>query len=275
MVPKIDCISLYICMRRELSPEERQQIHFLQKENNIIVIESDDIISFCNNGSAHDCSGYIADNVFQEKICISDDYYILKDAYKAGWAVIVYLDKLTKTQEKTIDSSFVQFAIDSLYAIDKTYLHLVYCRCKGIPRLITQTDRLLIREMTLSDIDDLIEIFESNEKTDFFEPFYGSREEAEIYLSSYTNDVYRFYDYGIWGAYLKECDKMIGIAGFTPRPGTDHKPVLELGYAVAKSYQGHGYAKEACKAVVTYARKELEYDEIIKITSKGRQIISS
>lgn len=241
-------------MRRELSPEETKHILFLQKENGVIVDE-------------------MTDGIRQKGICISDDYSTLRQAYDAGYAVIVCLDKFSKEQEKDMDCSFVRYAIDNLSAIDMSYLQTVYCRCKGIPRVITQTDRLLIKEMSLDDMDDLIEIFDSNEKTAFFEPFYGSKEEAGAYLNTYISDVYCYYDYGIWGAYLKDSGKMIGIAGFTPRSGTGGKPVLELGYAVAKLYQGQGYAKEACKAVVAYVQKELEYDEIIKVTSKGIQKI--
>ena len=254
---KKEKFSLYLYMKRNLSQEEKQRILFLQKED-ISIIEMND-----NYSDKNVC------NIQQKKICVSNDYGILRQAYNAGWPVIVYLDELSEAQGKKMDCSFVRYGIDSLSAIDRTYLQTVYCRCKGIPRLITQTDRLLIKEISLNDMDDLTEIFESNEKTDFFEPFYNSREEAEEYLSAYINNVYRFYDYGIWGVYLQETGKMIGIAGFTPRPGTEDKPVLELGYAVVKSYQGQGYAKEACKAVIDYAQKELEYKKIIKVTSEG------
>lgn len=267
-------INLYLHMKRTLSQEEKRQILLLQKED-ITVIEvedNNDCCSFQNNN----CNGSVesVSNIQQIKICISDDYDILRQAYNAGWVVIVCLDELSKEQEKTMDCSFVRYAIDSLTAIDRTYLLTVYCRCKGIPQMITQTDRLRIKEISLSDMDDLMEIFNSNDRTEFFEPFYGSREEAEEYLDAYIKDVYCYYDYGIWGVYLKDAGKMIGIAGFTPRSDMGEKPILELGYAIAKSYQGQGYAKEACNAVIKYAQENLEYEKIIKITSNGVQKIS-
>lgn len=255
-------ISLFYYINRELTLEEKEQLLLLEEEAAIRVVKTD--FSFWQSGiRRHFCRD---DNGEPEKnICISDHCDVLRYAKNAGWAVIACRDSILEEQEgRGEDTYFVSYVVEDLSAIDREYLETVYCHCKGIPRLIAVTDRLLIREMTLSDLDDLMEIFDGNEKTEFFEPFYDNREEAEQYLASYIRDVYRFYDFGIWGIYLKTSDGMIGIIGFTPRD-----EALELGYALAKAYQGKKYIAEAREAVIKYTREILGNFKIIEITNRS------
>ncbi|MDE6688223.1 MAG: GNAT family N-acetyltransferase, partial [Lachnospiraceae bacterium] len=58
---------------------------------------------------------------------------------------------------------------------------------------------------------------------------------------------------------------LIGIIGLTPRDDA-----LELGYALAKAYQGRKYIVEAREAVIRYAKEVLGYQEIIEITQKSK-----
>ncbi len=208
-------------------------------------------------------------------VYLSDDPQKLRQAKRQGYPVIAYL-----REELPLDVS--PYAVENLSAIDEEYLIRVYCHSKGIPQVITMTDRLIIREMTMSDLDALLEIYETNEKSAFFQAFYDNREEAAAYLADYIKNVYDFYGFGIWGICLKEdfvtaddiqelqtidlsmrCP-LIGIIGLTPR-----EDALELGYALAKAYQGKKYIVEAREAVIKYAKEALGYQEIIEITQKN------
>lgn len=260
-------ISLFYYINRELSLEEKEQLLLLEKEAAICVIKTE--FSFWQSGMGRRFG--IEDNGEPEKkICLSNHCDVLRVAKNAGWAVIAYRDSILEEQErKGEDTYFVSYAVEDLSVIDRDYLETVYCRCNCISRLITETERLFIREIALGDLDELMEVFDSNNKTDFFEAFYDSREDAEEFLMAYIRDVYRFYDYGIWGIYLKISGKMIGIVGFTPREGNGEKIVLELGYGISKKYQNCGYAGEACRAVIKYAEEKLQYAKIIEITQEG------
>lgn len=209
-------------------------------------------------------------------VYLSDDPQKIRQAKIQGYPVIAYL-----RGDMPLDVS--PYAVTSLSAIDEEYLTQVYCRCKGIPQVITTTDRLIIRELAMSDLDALMEIYETNEKTAYFQSFYDNREDAAAYLSDYIKNVYDFYGFGIWGICLKEDSitadaipeaqmidlsmrcPVIGIIGLTPRDGA-----VELGYALAKAYQGKKYIVEAREAVIKYAKEVLEYQEIIEITQKSK-----
>lgn len=266
-------ISLYYYIDRELSAKEKERLCLLEKEAGIRAIKTalsfweSEVRAHCGNKGKEDMN----DKGDPEKhICISDNCRVLRYARDAGWAVIACRDFVLEEQERRgEDTYFISYAVEDLSVLDREYLETVYCRCHQLPRRIADTERLFIREIALSDLEDLMEVFDSNDKTDFFEAFYDCREDAEAFLDAYIRDVYRFYEYGIWGIYLKASEKMIGIAGFTPREGDGEKTVLELGYAVSKKYQNRGYAKEACRAVVTYAEENLVFDKMITVTKDG------
>ncbi len=208
-------------------------------------------------------------------VFLSDDPQKIRQAKRQGYPVIAYL-----SEDMPLDVS--PYAVETLFAIDEEYLIRVYCHSKGIPQVITTTDRLIIREMAMSDLDALLEIYETNEKTAFFQAFYDNREEAAAYLADYIRNVYDFYGFGIWGICLMEDSfsaddiqeaqmidlptrcPLIGIIGLTPRDDA-----LELGYALAKTYQGKKYIAEARKAVIKYAKEILGYHKIIEITNRS------
>lgn len=56
---------------------------------------------------------------------------------------------------------------------------------------------------------------------------------------------------------------LIGIIGLTQRDGA-----VELGYALAKAYQGKKYIAEAREAVIKYVKDTLGYDKVIEITNR-------
>lgn len=260
-------IGLFYYIDRELSLEEKEQLRLLKEEEAVHVVKTE--FSFWQSGIRRRC-GREETGEAEKNICISDRCDALRYAKDAGWALIACRDYVLEEEERTgEDTYFVPYAVEDLSALDRDYLETVYCRCHQLPRLIADTERLFIREIALCDLDDLMEVFGSNDKTDFFEAFYDHREDAGEFLAAYIRDVYRFYDYGIWGIYLKASGKMIGIAGFTPREGTGSKTVLELGYGISKKYQNRGYAKEACGAVMEYAKEKLEYEKIITVTREG------
>ncbi len=249
-------IKVILHMLRELTPEETEHLLFLQKIDHINMLQH-----------ASEGKGYEENNEKEGiKIYISDDYDFLKRAKNLEITVIACIDEQLREREKKEDRCiFIRNAIESLTALDRDYLETVYCRRKGIPRLITMTNRLIIRELCCFDRDALMEIYDSNVKTPFFQAFYDNREEAAAYLANYIKNVYDFYGYGIWGICLRrDEEKIIGIIGFTPR-----KDALELGYALAKAYQGKKYMVEAREAVIKYTREILGIHKIIEITNQS------
>lgn len=89
-------------------------------------------------------------------------------------------------------------------------------------------------------------------------------------LESYIKSQYRFYEYGIWAVVRKADDVIVGKAGVTNLEESEHSEFgnktipteesaeyLELGYHIFRPYRRQGYAEEACRAILNYAKEEL------------------
>ena len=123
-----------------------------------------------------------------------------------------------------------------------------------------------MREITLDDLPELRRIYEQKGITEYLEPLYGEEEEI-AYTKAYIEKRYRFFEYGMWVVFDKETGSMIGRAGLENRDvavriGDDGQKVyesqVELGYMVTPSYQRKGDASEVCRAILRYAKEELE-----------------
>jgi [ribosomal protein S5]-alanine N-acetyltransferase len=58
---------------------------------------------------------------------------------------------------------------------------------------------------------------------------------------------------GAWGIEHQGDQRLIGIANFSP----PHHRRVELGYTIARTYWGEGYATEACQALVDFGFEQM------------------
>ena len=72
-----------------------------------------------------------------------------------------------------------RYAVESLAELDIEYLERVRRRYNHIPWDIGETDRCLIRELSLSDLPALYELYDKPGMTDFVEPLYDYETELE------------------------------------------------------------------------------------------------
>lgn len=145
-----------------------------------------------------------------------------------------------------------RYAVESLAELDIEYLERVRRRYNHIPWDIGETDRCLIRELSLADLPALYELYDKPGMTDFVEPLYDYETELE-YQKAYIENMYDFYEYGMWLVFSKEKGKLIG------RAGLEHN---EMGYMIAPEFQNLGYATEVCRFIVDYARKNTDFEEL-------------
>ncbi len=138
-------------------------------------------------------------------------------------------------------------------------------RHHDIPWTIAVTERLIIREQTLSDIPALYEIYDDEDSVRYMEDLYEDPKEEEKYLRDYIDHQYRFCEFGIWAIVRRSDHKLIGRAGISMREGFDQP---EAGYIIGKPYRRMGYATEAMRAIIDYAREELCMSEMIAFTKK-------
>lgn len=118
-------------------------------------------------------------------------------------------------------------------------------------KIITETERLIIREMVQSDFDALCKILCDEEVMRAAYESAFSVEEAQNWMNRHFKR-YAEYGFGLWAVVLKETNEMIGQCGLTIQSWRE-KEILEIGYLFQKAYWHKGYATEAASACKEYA----------------------
>ena len=123
------------------------------------------------------------------------------------------------------------------------------------------TKRLLIREITLDDVDALYGIYGDERVTRYIPGLQKDPQEERRMTKAYIESAYAFYGFGLWAVFERSTGRLIGRVGLTPRQ-MDDCCVLELGYVIDAGHWRQGYAAEACEAAIRYAQEELDCEEL-------------
>lgn len=181
---------------------------------------------------------------------------------KEGRYVLFFL-----TEENENDSFGISpYCICDPEALSVPYMEKIVRRYRKIPWDILETERLIVREAGEDDLDALYQIHEGESAQKWLEGLGADRQEEGERLKAYIQNIYGFYEYGMWLLVEKESGEVIGRAGLQIT-GEQGEP--ELGFAVRDEFQKKGYAFEACTAILKYAREELELDEIQALAEEG------
>lgn len=126
---------------------------------------------------------------------------------------------------------------------------------------VLKTERLVLRPLRASDLDDLFE-YTQDEETARYVTWNANQtiEQAEQFL----NYVLSNYDQGKeapWAIVWKETGKMIGTIDFIHLLLDDNKQT-ELGYALSRQFWGKGIVTEAVARVMAYGFEELKLERI-------------
>lgn len=186
----------------------------------------------------------------KEALVISDSQEVCDWCVEHNIAIIAYLEE----ENKQGDFFKVKYAIEDFEGIDYCYLNRIYQRYHGIPWHILETERCIVREISVEDVDDLYLIYSDSSITLFLEKLFREKEKEEEYIANYIEYIYHFFEYGMWVIEEKRERKLIGRAGIEWKKGGEK---LELGYVIAKPYQEKGIAYEVCSAIITYVRENV------------------
>lgn len=112
-----------------------------------------------------------------------------------------------------------------------------------------ETKRLILRPLTVKDAKDVFEWVGDPVVNRFMPyPVYKSVAQAEEWISSLGEAENEF------GFCLKETGKVIGAGSITFDP---ERNAYELGYNINRAFWRNGYATEAARALIQWARQEL------------------
>ena len=129
-------------------------------------------------------------------------------------------------------------------------------------KIILETQRLLLREMTQADFPALADILQDEQTMYAYEGAFNDTETQAWLDKNLTR--YRDDGIGLWAVVLRENGDMIGQAGLTWQE-MNGKRIPEVGYLFNRAYWGKGYATEAAIACKEYGFKQLGLDEIFSI----------
>ena len=129
-------------------------------------------------------------------------------------------------------------------------------------RIVLETNRLLLREMTLSDMSALSLILQDEKVMYAYNGAFNDKETL-IWMQKQLQR-YKDYGFGLWGVFLKDTNEMIGQCGITMQ---EYKAtqVPEIGYLFAYKHWHNGYATEAAIACREYGFNTLKFDELYSI----------
>lgn len=118
-------------------------------------------------------------------------------------------------------------------------------------KTIMETERLLIREMTQSDLDALCRIMCDEEGMRAAYEGAFDRQEVQGWLDRHLKR-YEAHGFGLWAVELKATGEMIGQCGLTLQSWRGGE-ILEIGYLFQRAFWHRGYATEAAIACREYA----------------------
>jgi RimJ/RimL family protein N-acetyltransferase len=132
-----------------------------------------------------------------------------------------------------------------------------------MPMRVLETDRLVLRHLTLDDAQFMFRLV--NEPS--WLRFIGDRgvrsvDDAREYLRNGALASYAQHGFGLYMTELKDTLQPIGICGLVKR---DTLPDVDVGFALLPESAGNGYAQEAAAGAMAHAR-QIGLKRVVAIT---------
>jgi RimJ/RimL family protein N-acetyltransferase len=110
-------------------------------------------------------------------------------------------------------------------------------------KIVLETDRLLLRRLTLDDVDSLLGIFSDPEAMRYY-PAIKSRQETIDWID-WNLKSYREHRFGLWAVIRKDTSSFAGQCGLTMQRNVDGHDEVEIGYSFLRREWNAGLATEA------------------------------
>ena len=156
---------------------------------------------------------------------------------------------------------------ESFEEVETDFIIKLWCHKNGVPCSVTNTERTEIRELCEKDIDEVIKISRQEHILKFVKDGIVPETEQREKLLAYMENVYKFYDFGIWGIFEKMTGILIGLISLDLLKTTENLE-YEVGFFIRREKLGLGFGKEALDAVVHYAKNKLEALRLVAVTDK-------
>lgn len=131
------------------------------------------------------------------------------------------------------------------------------------PRIILETDRLVLRSWLDRDRDLFREINADPKVMEFF-PFRRNHAEADA-LFERVNAMIKEDGLGFYAVESKETGEAMGFCGLAPAnmPGIFPVETIEIGWRLATRFWGHGFITEAAQALIDHGFQHMKLAAIV------------
>lgn len=130
--------------------------------------------------------------------------------------------------------------------------------------IIADTDRLILRQLKVSDADDLFQIYSGSGMLTYLGGGPSSLSEERQKLAGHIRDSYDVHGFGLWAIILRETGQLIGRSGIL-YSDINGQMEAELAYLVKREWWGKGIATEAARAVLKVAKEQFNFARIVAI----------
>lgn len=125
--------------------------------------------------------------------------------------------------------------------------------------MMMETNRLILREYTMDDFDELYKIISDPETMQYYPTPYDEAGTNRWLEWSIQN--YREHGFGWWAVVSKETGELMGDCGITLQD-INGEVLPEIGYHLDKKFWRQGYGTEAALAVRDWAFENTEYSHL-------------
>jgi len=130
-----------------------------------------------------------------------------------------------------------------------------------------RTERLLMRRWRSGDREPFAAI-NADEQVMELLPGTLTRAESDGYIESIEAH-FDEHGYGLWALELRDGGELIGLTGLNTVAFAAHfTPAVEIGWRLARSAWGNGYASEAARAALRFGFEQAALAEIVSMTTE-------
>ncbi len=244
-------------------------VFLIKSDIESLVDEASKYIIHCGYESfVYSVSDFPENDYFNKKkeiLIATDSGNTARDLTAKGYYVIGI------SHDKNEDEVFegLKYIFTDIDDVDIDSFVKAYQRYAGEPWEVLRTERLLVRETTLEDVDEFYKLYADPEMTRYMEGLFENPEDEKRYQKDYIEKVYGLMGFGVWTLVRMSDGAVIGRAGYSVRNGFEE---IELGFLIGKKYQRQGYAFEACCAILDYGKNVLNFDKVQTLVKEENEV---
>jgi RimJ/RimL family protein N-acetyltransferase len=135
---------------------------------------------------------------------------------------------------------------------------------------VLETDRLILRRLTVEDGEFILELLNDPSWLRFIgDKGVKTLEDACDYILNSPVAMYERLGFGLYLTELKGEGVPIGICGLIKRDSLED---VDIGFAFLPKFRGEGYAYESASAVMAYGKRTFGLDRMVAITSPDNYV---